>query len=109
MSEIGPFDAAQWEAWLDSHHETEHEAWLVFWKKATGKQELSYAEAVEAAMKFGWVDSLEKGIDGERYKLRWTPRRADANWTEKNVALAERLIAEGVMRPSGLRTYSSRR
>jgi uncharacterized protein YdeI (YjbR/CyaY-like superfamily) len=109
LPELGPLDAAGWEAWLDANHETETEVWLVSWKKATGKQELSYAEAVEVAMKFGWVDSLEKGIDAERYKTRWTPRRPKSNWTEKNVALAERLIASGQMRPAGLRAYGSRR
>ena len=109
MPEIGPFTADQWEAWLDANHETESEAWLISWKKATGKQELAYGTAVEVAAMFGWVDSQEKGIDAERYRTRWTPRRPKGNWTEKNVALAERLIAEGVMRPAGLRTYSSRR
>jgi len=62
-----------------------------------------------AAAMFGWVDSLEKGIDAERYRTRWTPRRPTGNWTDKNVALAERLISEGRMRPAGLRAYSSRR
>jgi uncharacterized protein YdeI (YjbR/CyaY-like superfamily) len=107
--EVGPFDAAQWEAWLDAHHETETEVWLVSWKKATGRQELSYGRAVEIAMQFGWVDSRERGIDAERYKNRWTPRRPTSNWTERNEALAERLIAEGRMRPAGLRAYSTRR
>ena len=109
MPEIGPLDAAGWEAWLDANHETETEVWLVAWKKSTGKQELGYAAAVEIAAMFGWVDSLEKGIDAERFKQRWTPRRPNGNWTEKNIALAERLIAEGRMRPAGLRAYSSRR
>jgi uncharacterized protein YdeI (YjbR/CyaY-like superfamily) len=109
MTEVGPFDAAGWEAWLESHHETEREVWLVSWKKATGRQQLSYGEAVEVAMQFGWVDSLEKSIDAERFKQRWTPRRLTSNWTEKNAALAKRLIAEGRMRPAGLRAYSTRR
>jgi uncharacterized protein YdeI (YjbR/CyaY-like superfamily) len=109
LSEVGPFTPGEWEAWLEAHHETETDAWLVSWKKATGKQELAYAEAVEVAAMFGWVDSLEKSIDAQRFKLRWTPRRPNGNWTEKNVALAERLIAEGRMRPAGLRAYSSRR
>jgi len=109
LSEVGPFTREEWEAWLEAHHETETEAWLVSWKKATGKQELAYAEAVEVAAMFGWVDSLEKSIDTQRFKLRWTPRRPNGNWTEKNVVLAERLIAEGRMRPAGLRAYSSRR
>jgi uncharacterized protein YdeI (YjbR/CyaY-like superfamily) len=109
LSEVGPFTPDEWEAWLEAHHETETEAWLVSWKKATGKQELAYAEAVEVAAMFGWVDSLEKSIDPQRFKLRWTPRRPNGNWTEKNLALAARLIAEGRMRPAGLRAYSSRR
>jgi uncharacterized protein YdeI (YjbR/CyaY-like superfamily) len=109
LPEAGPFDAAGWEAWLEAHHESETEVWLISWKKATGKQELPYGEAVEIATKFGWVDSKEQGIDAERYKLRFTPRRAKSNWTEKNVALAERLIAAGEMRPAGLRAYRSRR
>ena len=109
MSEVGPLDAAGWESWLDANHETESEVWLVSWKKSTGKQELAYAEAVEIAAMFGWVDSREQGIDAARYKTRWTPRRPNGNWTEKNVAIAERLIATGRMRPAGLRAYGSRR
>jgi uncharacterized protein YdeI (YjbR/CyaY-like superfamily) len=109
LPEVGPLSPAAWEAWLEAHHETETEVWLVSWKKATGKQELAYGEAVEIAMQFGWVDSQEKGIDDERFKQRWTPRRPRSNWTERNRALAERLIAEGRMRPAGIRAYSSRR
>lgn len=109
MTEVGPFDAAQWEAWLEAHHETESEVWLLSWKKSTGKQELAYREAVEVAMQFGWVDSLEKGVDAERYKQRWTPRRPKSNWTDRNRELAERLIAEGRMRPAGLAAYSRSR
>jgi uncharacterized protein YdeI (YjbR/CyaY-like superfamily) len=109
LPEVGPFTPVEWEAWLEAHHETENEAWLVSWKKSTGKQELGYRETVEVAMQFGWVDSLEKSIDAERYKQRWTPRRVKSDWTARNAALAERLIAEGRMRPAGLRAYSSRR
>jgi uncharacterized protein YdeI (YjbR/CyaY-like superfamily) len=109
VTEVGPFTPAAWEAWLEANHEQATEVWLVSWKKATGKQELPYSHAVEIATKFGWVDSLEKGIDGERFKQRWTPRRPRSNWTEKNAALAERLIAAGEMRPAGLRAYSARR
>jgi uncharacterized protein YdeI (YjbR/CyaY-like superfamily) len=107
LSEVGPFTPAEWEAWLEAHHETETEAWLVSWKKSTGKQELAYGEAVAVAMQFGWVDSLEKGIDAERFKQRWTPRRPRSNWTERNVALAKRLVAGGRMRPAGLRALEA--
>jgi len=109
LPEVGPLTPAEWEAWLDAHHETETEAWLVSWKKKTGKQELGYGEAVEIAAMFGWVDSMEKGIDDERYRTRWTPRRPGGNWTDRNVALAERLIAEGRMRPAGLRAFQASR
>ena len=105
MPEVGPFTPSEWETWLEEHHESESEVWLVSWKKSTGRQQLAYGEAVEVAMKFGWVDSLEKGIDAERFKTRWTPRRARSNWTEKNRAVAERLIASGEMRPAGLRAH----
>jgi uncharacterized protein YdeI (YjbR/CyaY-like superfamily) len=107
LPEVGPFTPADWEAWLDANHETETEVWLVSWKKATGKQELAYGHAVEVAAMFGWIDSQEKGIDAERYRTRWTPRRPKGNWTENNVALAERLIAEGRMRPAGLRAFEA--
>ena len=109
MREVGPFTPADWETWLDANHETESEAWLVSWKKKTGKQELAYGEAVEIAAMFGWVDSQEKGIDEDRYRTRWTPRRPGGNWTDRNRALAERLIAEGRMRPAGLRAYQASR
>jgi uncharacterized protein YdeI (YjbR/CyaY-like superfamily) len=107
LPELGPFTPAEWEAWLDANHETEAEAWLVSWKKKTGKQELGYGEAVEIAAMFGWVDSLEQGIDEERYRTRWTPRRPGGNWTDRNRALAERLIAEGRMRPAGVRAFNA--
>jgi hypothetical protein len=76
LPEVGPFTPVEWEAWLEAHHETANEAWLVSWKKSTGKQELG---------------------------------RVKSDWTARNAALAERLIAEGRMRPAGLRAYSSRR
>jgi uncharacterized protein YdeI (YjbR/CyaY-like superfamily) len=97
LPEVGPFTPDQWEAWL------------VSWKKATGKQELAYGRAVEVAAMFGWIDSMEKGMDAERYKTRWTPRRPAGNWTEKNIELAEQLIGEGRMRPAGLRAFEARR
>ncbi|MGZ4289711.1 MAG: YdeI/OmpD-associated family protein [Gaiellaceae bacterium] len=107
MSEVGPFDAAEWEAWLDEHHEVEREVWLVSWKKATGRQALPYGTAVEVAARFGWVDGMEKSIDAERFTQRWTPRRPNGNWTARNRALAERLVASGEMRPAGLRAVEA--
>jgi uncharacterized protein YdeI (YjbR/CyaY-like superfamily) len=109
LPEVGPFTHSAWEAWLDANHETATEAWLVSWKKTTGKQELAYGDALEIAAMFGWVDSQEEGIDADRYKTRWTPRRPSGNWTDKNLALAKRLIEEGRMRPAGLRAFEAAR
>ena len=102
MTEITARDAAAWEAWLDRHHETEDEVWLVYWKKATGKQSIAWAEAVEVALKFGWIDGLVRPIDDHRYAQRWTPRRAKSRWSKINREIALRHIASGEMRPRGL-------
>ena len=89
MSEVTALDAAEWEAWLDAHHETATEVWLVYWKKGSGKPSVAWADAVEVALKFGWIDGLIQTIDEQRYKQRWTPRRPKSKWSlvNKNIAL----------------------
>ena len=95
-------DAAEWAAWLDEHHETASEVWLVYWKKSTGKTSIVWAEAVEVALRFGWIDGLIRSIDDERYMQRWTPRRPKSKWSQVNKEIALRLIATGEMTPMGL-------
>lgn len=90
--------------WLHKNHQSASEIWLVIYKKGTGKFIISYDEAVEEAMCFGWVDSAMKSIDTEKYAQRFTPRRKSSNWSEANKARARRLIAEGRMTPAGLAT-----
>ena len=107
MPEIYPADAAAWEAWLDEHHETEPEVWLVYWKKAAGKPSVTWAEAVEVALKFGWIDGLIGTIDEHRYRQRWTPRRPKSKWSLVNRKIVERHIAAGEMRPMGLRAVEA--
>jgi uncharacterized protein YdeI (YjbR/CyaY-like superfamily) len=102
MSELALADASEWEAWLEANHETEPEVWLVYWKKGTGRPSIVWAEAVEVALKFGWIDGLIRSIDDERYKQRWTPRRAKSRWSRVNKEIALRHIASGEMRPKGL-------
>jgi len=101
-TEITCRDAAEWEAWLERHHETEPEVWLVYWKKGTGKSSVTWAEAVEAALKFGWIDGQIRRIDDRRYKQRWTPRRPKSKWSQVNKEIALRHIETGEMRPRGL-------
>lgn len=95
-------DAAEWRAWLDRNHETADEVWVVYWKRSTGKPSIAWAEAVEIALRYGWIDGLVRGIDEERYMQRWTPRRPRSKWSKVNREIAIRLIASGEMTPMGL-------
>jgi uncharacterized protein YdeI (YjbR/CyaY-like superfamily) len=89
-------------AWLAEHGTTAREIWPILYKKSTGKQTVTYAQLVEVAICYGWIDVLEKTVDAERYALRFMPRRKKSNWTETNRALARRLIDEGEMTAAGL-------
>ena len=95
-------DAAEFRQWLERNHATESEAWLVFYRKQTGKQELDWKQAVVEALRYGWIDGQLKGVDEERRVQRFTPRRPKSKWSKVNKATAERLIAEGTMAPAGL-------
>jgi uncharacterized protein YdeI (YjbR/CyaY-like superfamily) len=107
--EITARDSADWERWLEANHETAAEVWLVYWKKASGKQSVNWAEAVEIALKYGWIDGLIRSIDEQRYAQRWTPRRPKSKWSKVNKDTALRHIASGEMRPLGLATVEAAR
>ena len=78
--------------------------WLIYYKKHTAKQRIPYDDAVEEAICFGWIDTTVRRIDDERYAQRFTPRRKNSIWTEKNRATARRLIQEGRMTEAGKAT-----
>jgi uncharacterized protein YdeI (YjbR/CyaY-like superfamily) len=101
VSEITAIDQAEWAAWLEANHETETEVWLVYWKKASGKESIAWADAVEVALKYGWIDGVIRSIDEHRYAQRWTPRRPRSKWSLVNKNIALRQIASGEMRPRG--------
>ena len=88
-------------AWLAAQGATAREIWPVIYKKASGKQTVIYAQLVEVALCYGWIDVLEKSLDAERYALRFMPRRPKSHWTAANRALARRLLAEGRMTEAG--------
>ncbi len=92
----------QWRAWLHEHHQTEAEVWLVYYRKASGKPRISYNDAVEEALCFGWIDSNQKGIDDERFAQRFTPRRRVGGLSEMNKQRVRRLVAKGRMTPAGM-------
>ncbi len=92
---------AEWRAWLEAHHASSSGVWLINYKKETGKPRFEYAEAVEEALCFGWVDSRPGKVDEERYKQLFSPRSPKSPWSKLNKERVERLIAEGKMTPAG--------
>ena len=96
-----------WRAWLRKHHKTSREIWLVAYRKSTGKPRISYNDAVEEALCFGWIDSIQKKIDEDRVAQRYTPRRPGSKTSEMNKARARRLVREKRMTPAGLEAIGS--
>lgn len=95
---------AQWRAWLERNHAKAADIWLIFYKKAAGKPGVSYDEAVEEALCFGWIDSLIKKVDDDRRAQRFSPRRPKSNLSETNKERIRRLIDAGKMTEAGLET-----
>jgi uncharacterized protein YdeI (YjbR/CyaY-like superfamily) len=91
------------ETWLEANHASSDGFWLEFAKKGSGIRSVVYAEALELALSFGWIDGQARPLDDRRYLQRFTPRRARSTWSKINRGKAERLIDEGRMRPAGLR------
>jgi uncharacterized protein YdeI (YjbR/CyaY-like superfamily) len=92
-----------WRDWLDEHHASESEVWLVFYKRHTGVASIAYADALDEALCFGWVDSLIKRLDDRRYAMKFTPRKLDSRWSAKNRRLYAALKAGGRLKPAGIR------
>jgi uncharacterized protein YdeI (YjbR/CyaY-like superfamily) len=91
-----------WRRWLKEHHASEKEIWLVYYRKSSGKPRISYEDALEEALAFGWIDSIQKGIDDERFAQRFSPRREGSAWSEANKERVRRLIKQGSMTPAGM-------
>jgi uncharacterized protein YdeI (YjbR/CyaY-like superfamily) len=92
----------EWRKWLGENANSAKEAWLVHYKKNSGKVSINLDSAVEEALCFGWIDGKLKSIDEEKYILRYSPRKAKSVWSKINRERAEYLIASGRMRPAGL-------
>ncbi len=104
----------QWRDWLGAHHDNEAEVWLIFHKRHTGKTCITYLDALDEALCFGWVDSLVKRLDDDRYARKFTPRRADSVWSTVNrkryaaLAASGRLADAGKQRAPTDRSYPAR-
>ena len=92
----------EWRAWLEAHHASDSEVWLIYYKKASGKPRVAYDDAVEEAICFGWIDSLVQRIDDEAYAQKFTPRKNSLKWSAANIARLKRMVKAGRMTPAGL-------
>jgi uncharacterized protein YdeI (YjbR/CyaY-like superfamily) len=92
----------EWRDWLSQNHDKEKEAWLILYKKESGKGGMSYSEALEEALCFGWVDGKIQRIDDEKFALRFSPRKPRSGWSKRNREKAELLIAQGRMTDTGM-------
>jgi uncharacterized protein YdeI (YjbR/CyaY-like superfamily) len=94
-------DRQEWREWLEEHHDDVSEIWLVFYKRHTGINTLSYDDAVEEAICFGWIDSLIRRLDDDRYARKFTPRKADSKWSTINRRRYADLLARGLLTEPG--------
>ena len=101
--------AQEFHAWLEEHHDTATELWMGLYKKGSGRPSITWPEAVDEALCFGWVDSVRQRIDDERYMNRFTPRKPTSNWSAVNVRRVEELTKQRRMRAAGLKAFRERR
>jgi uncharacterized protein YdeI (YjbR/CyaY-like superfamily) len=92
-----------WAAWLEKHHADAREVWVKLAKKGTGISSVSYEDAVEVALCYGWIDGQSRSLDDDFWAQRFTPRARRSKWSERNRERATKLIETGKMKPAGLR------
>ncbi|TDR88209.1 YdeI/OmpD-associated family protein [Enterovirga rhinocerotis] len=95
-------DILDLERWLEAHHSGAAELWLRIFRKASGVPSIDWNDCVLACLAWGWIDSHKRAWDDQSYVQRITPRRPNSNWSQRNIRLAEELIASGRMHPPGL-------
>jgi uncharacterized protein YdeI (YjbR/CyaY-like superfamily) len=94
-----------WRAWLERNHARAEELWVGLHKRDSGKPSITWPEAVDGALCFGWIDGVRKGIDACSYKIRFTPRKPRSVWSAVNVKKAKELSKSGLMHPAGLAAF----
>jgi uncharacterized protein YdeI (YjbR/CyaY-like superfamily) len=95
--------------WLEDHHDQLKEQWVGYFKKNSGQPTITYQESVDAALCYGWIDGLKNAIDGDRYKIRFTPRKPTSTWSQTNINRVAELQALGKMKPAGMQAYQLRK
>jgi uncharacterized protein YdeI (YjbR/CyaY-like superfamily) len=97
-----------WRAWLEKHHAGIDELWVGLYKRESGRPSITWPEAVDGALCFGWIDGVRKSIDAVSYKIRFTTRKPRSIWSAINVKRATELSALGLMHPAGLAAFQKR-
>jgi uncharacterized protein YdeI (YjbR/CyaY-like superfamily) len=100
---------AEFRKWLRANHAKATELLVGFYKRGTGHPTLTWPESVAEALCYGWIDGVRRRVDDERYTIRFTPRKPTSIWSAVNIALMEKLIAEGRAGPAGLQAFERRR
>lgn len=95
-------------AWLEEFHLVENELWVGFYKKSSGKPSITWPQAVDALLCFGWIDGIRKSVDETRYVIRVTPRKSKSIWSAINIGRVAELGKLGLMRPAGLKAFEAR-
>lgn len=100
---------AEWRTWLTEHHEQESEVVVGYYKKGVDKPTLTWQESVDEALCFGWIDGVRKGIDEERYQIRFTPRKKTSIWSAVNIKRMGELMEQGLVQPKGMAAFEARK
>ena len=100
--------AAEFRTWLDANHDTAPELFVGYYRMGSGKSAMTYAESVEEALCYGWIDGITFRVDDEVTATRFTPRRRTSNWSAPNVAKVAELTKAGRMHPAGTRAFEER-
>lgn len=106
MVTLTPRSRRAWRSWLIKHHASRTEIWLVFYKRHTGKPTISYDDAVEEAICFGWIDGVKRSLDEARYTHRFSPRKSASRWSATNRERAAKMIRAGLMTEAGNRAIA---
>src|SRR5918994_3494411 len=98
----------EFRSWLERHHDDERELWVGFYKKGSGRPSMTWPEAVDEALCFGWIDGIRKSVDADSYANRFTPRTARSTWSAVNIERAKELQRLGRMSAAGLKAFLAR-
>lgn len=107
VEEYCPNDNKNWRKWLKLNHKKKDAVWLIFYKKKSPNYNLSWSDSVDEALCFGWIDSIKKTIDTEKYKQYFSKRKAKSNWSKINKDKVKTLIDQGLMKEEGYKSIET--